>query len=125
MRVIVDTGVFFLPEALEDLARLPHDVIVPAAASTERARQLQKRSEAPAVLRDALAVNEMVVEPYGVVQAERYAVHVNDDEVWRRIARDAMIAGHLEEDDVLWTTNPKDFHALGVPEDQVVAVPAD
>lgn len=123
MRVVIDTGVFFHPDALEDLARLPHDVVVPAVAFTERARQLKKRSVAAAVLRDALAANEMVVEPYGAAQAERYAIHISEDEAWRRLARDAMIAGHVGDDDVLWTTNPKDFHALGLADSQVVAVP--
>ncbi|MFP5379813.1 MAG: hypothetical protein ACLGHP_08725, partial [Vicinamibacteria bacterium] len=41
--------------------------------------------------------------------------HAIDDRLWTRHARDALIAAHLREGDELWTTNPRDFEALGVP----------
>jgi hypothetical protein len=44
---VLDTGVLFRAEALERLARLPSDVIVPAVVFTERARQLAKRGITP------------------------------------------------------------------------------
>lgn len=120
---MIDTGVFYRPEALEDLARLPHDVVVPAVVFTERARQLAKRGVEADEFARRLADNEFGVEAYGPDQARRYAPEIDHGEAWRRLARDAMIAGHVQADeDVLWTTDPDDFREVGLPEQAIMAV---
>jgi predicted nucleic acid-binding protein len=121
-RVVLDTGVFFLPRALERLAALPHDVVVPAVVFTERARQLVKRGIDVDEFREILQANALQTEAYGVEQACRFAPEIHDDGDWRRLARDAMIAGHVGEADVLWTTNPADFREIGLPEDRIAAL---
>lgn len=115
---------FYRPQALRRLASLPHDVIVPAVVFTERARQLAKRGVPPAEFEERLASNAFDVEVYGPREATRFAPAVHDDEAWRRLARDAMIAGHVREadGDVLWTTDPSDFQDVGLPEDALMAV---
>lgn len=123
VRVILDTGVFFKPLALRRLADLPHPVVVPAVAFAERARQLAKRGVSADDFLSLLDRLDFSVEPFGPEEALRYAPRLGDDGEWRRLARDAMIAGHLRDQDVLWTTDPSDFLRLGVPADRVVAVP--
>ena len=125
VRIVLDTGVFFRPAALRALAQAPHRVVVPAVAFAERARQVGKRGVAPEALLDLLDRLDFRVEPFGVEEAQRYAPSLGDDGRWRALARDAMIAGHLGPRDVLWTTDPKAFLELGVPAEQVVAVPAE
>lgn len=124
VRIVLDTGVFYRPDALESLASLPHDVAVPAVAFTERARQLAKRGIGPDEFADRLAANEFSIEPYGREQAQRLAPAIHDGGAWRRLARDAMIAGHvrLSQGDVLWTTNPEDFLEVGLDEKHVMSV---
>lgn len=121
MRIILDTGIFFQPHVLKLATRLPHEIIVPAVVFTERARQVARDGGDPEELQRTLERNDHVVEPYGVEEARRRALEIHDDATWRRLARDAMIAGHLREDDVVWTTNPRDFVELGVPEERVHA----
>lgn len=123
VRAIVDTGVFFKPDALRRLAGLPHPVIVPAVAFAERARQLAKRGVPPDAFLETLDRLDFRVEPFGPEEALRFAPKLGDDDEWRRLARDAMIAGHLRDADVLWTTDPADFLRLGVPPRQVLAIP--
>lgn len=125
VRIVLDTGVFYRPDALESLARLPHDVIVPAVVFTERARQLAKRGIDPDAFADRLAANEFSIEAYGRKQAQRFAPAIHDDGAWRRLARDAMIAGHVrrEQGDVLWTTDEEDFRELGLGEEHLMVVP--
>lgn len=115
---------FYRPEALEDLARLPHDVVVPAVVFTERARQLAEEGVPSDEFADHLAANEFAIEAYGRKQAKRFAIDVHEPDAWRRLARDAMIAGHVrkEDGDVLWTTDPDDFRELGLSEDAIVEV---
>jgi predicted nucleic acid-binding protein len=122
LTVVLDTGVFFVPEALERLAELPHDVIVPAVVFTERARQLSRQGVGVDGWLDAVEVNAFEIEAYGVDQARRWAPEIHDDEEWRRLARDAMIAGHLGEDRVLWTTNLADFQEIGLSDDRIAAI---
>jgi predicted nucleic acid-binding protein len=119
---VLHTGVLFRAEALERLARLPSDVIVPAVVFTERARQLAKRGITPDDFRERLAANEFAIEAYGEEQATRWAPGIHDDEDWHRLARDAMIAGHLDRGSILWTTDPTDVRELGLPGERIVAV---
>lgn len=113
---------FYRPKALDRLARLPHDVVVPAVVFTERARQLAKRGIEPGDFAGRLEANEFVVEPYGREQAVRFAPEIHDDEAWRRLARDGMIAGHVDERSLLWTTDPEDFRELGLGDEAIVAL---
>lgn len=122
MHIVLDTGVLWRPDALRRLARLPHDIIVPAIVYTERARQILRDGRSIEELDSALQANEFTVEAYDAEHATRYAVQIADDSDWIRLARDAMIAGHVRDGDLLWTTNPHDFQELGVPDNQILPV---
>lgn len=122
VRIVIDTGVFWRPEALEKLAGLRRRIVLPAVAFAERSRQLVKRGVSVDRFLQVLARMHIQVEDFTVRQARRYAVNVAAEALWLRASRDAMIAGHLEPGDVLWTTNSSDFLSLGVPPDQVHAV---
>lgn len=124
MRIVLDTGVLWRPRALRALAELPDDVVVPAAVFTERARQIRRDGRDVEELTSALEANEFQVEPYGPEEARRYAVEVQDDDAWRRLARDATIAGHVRSDDLLWTTDPDDFLEIGLEDEQILDVSA-
>jgi predicted nucleic acid-binding protein len=124
MRVVVDTTVWFEPAALEALGeRIDHDVVVPAIVFTERARQLERdgRRSPQEFLREIRSVGWRI-EPYGARQALPFAVRLVDDRDWRRLARDAMIAGHVGEAEVLWTANVKDFEAVGLPRRRIMDI---
>lgn len=120
MRIVLDTSAFYHPKALRALAREAADIVVPAVAFTERAREISRdgRMTPEEFLRE-LRRNHMVVEPYGPEEAVRHAVRVHADARWRRVARDAMIAGHVREGDVLWTANRRDFEDIGVAPAQI------
>lgn len=122
MRLIIDTGVLWRPDALRALVELPHDRILPAVAFAERARQVVTAGRTENELLDLLERSGIQVEPFDRVHASRWAPTIKDDAQWARRARDALIAGHLEKDDLLWTTDPTDFKAIGVPDDQIVVV---
>lgn len=126
MRVILDTGLFFQPEKLRQLRDDDCDVIVPAVVYQERLRQLRRRGSDEGDLARLLAYLQFDVEAFSVTEAHRRIVRVGQlsDAQWTRLARDAVIAGHVRPDDQLWTTNGKDFVELGVPAEQVVHVPA-
>lgn len=124
MRIVLDTGALWKPRALRALAELPDPVIVPAVVFTERARQVRRDGRPVEELVEALEANEFQVEPHGPDVARRYAVRIADDREWRRLARDAMIAGHVGPGDLLWTTNPGDFQAVGLAEEQILDVSA-
>lgn len=119
---MLDTGVFFRPEALLAVAGLARPVVVPAVVYMERMRQLSRDRRDLAEFHDVLEAMQFDVEPFGKPEAARYAPAIHDDASWRRLARDAMIAGHVGEDDVLWTTNKKDFLAVGVLAERIMDV---
>lgn len=104
---------------------LPHEVVVPTVVFTERARHLAKNGVRPPELLSQLQANRFELEAYGIEEARRFAPRVHDDEAWDRLARDAMIAGHVRSEDVLWTTNPSDFRTLGLDEERIVVVPPE
>lgn len=122
VRYIIDTGVFYNPYALEQIAATRLDIIVPVTVYMERVRQLRRNRLDPRRFIRYLKANEFDVEDFSRHHAERFAVRIHDDKIWRRLYRDAMIAGHVGKDDVLWTTNPKDFRAVGLEADQVAGV---
>lgn len=119
MRIIIDTGVLFRPAALEKLAGC--DAVVPAVVYLERVRQLRRDGRDIGELDYLLAEMGLSVEP--LTRTEGARVVGLDNRRWHRLARDAMVACHVREDDILWTTNPADFLELGLTQDQVVALP--
>lgn len=123
MRIVLDTGVFYRREALEALATSQEDVIVPVVALAERLRQLRRDEGDVTAFRRMLARAHFQVEALDEPAATRYALALDVDAEWRRLSHDAFIAGHVREEDQLWTTNPQDFEAIGVPPSQIVRVP--
>lgn len=121
MSLIVDTGVFFKPAALAKL-RGKRGVVVPSIVFMERARQLEASGDwtleqFAATLRGL----RWTIAPYTVKEATRTVrLAPMERDRWGRMARDAMIAGYVGDADVLWTFNPKDFRALGIPDRQIV-----
>ena len=120
MRVVLDTNVLWDSGALAALARSSVNVVVPALVFAERARQYRQRGRSTRELREQLARNEFTLEDFRPEHAERYATNIVDDALWRRVSRDALIAGHLGPGDILLTANVKDFLAVGVQRDQLV-----
>ncbi len=122
VRTILDTNVLWDRAALERILASADDVIVPAIVFTERARQLVREGRGTAATLGALLERlDFVIEPFAEQEGGRYAAGMVDDERWRRLARDAMIAGHVRPSDTLLTHNVRDFLDVGVPASQVVA----
>jgi predicted nucleic acid-binding protein len=121
MRIILDTGAFFRPAALKKARDSRHRVIVPVVAYAERLRQVSAQGAARASRFKELF--RPMVEAFDTEAAHRRvpALHAIPQDRWRRLARDAFIAGHVRPGDELWTTDPDDFVAVGVPKDQIVA----
>lgn len=119
MREIIDTSALFRLDLLERLRGTDRQVVVPAVAFTERARQLNAAGVPPEDFFEFLATNRIEVEPYGTGEALHIRVRIKDRLAWRRLARDAMIAGHVFPRDRLWTSNPRDFLAVGIPGEQI------
>lgn len=122
MRIVLDTGVFYRREALEALATSPHDIIVPVVALGERLRQVRRDGGDPLAFRRMLTRAQFEVEALDERAATRYSLTLAVDAEWRKLSHDAFIAGHVREGDDLWTTNPDDFVALGVPRERIVEV---
>lgn len=120
MRFVLDTGVLWRPHLLRKLARGRQPLVVPAIVYMERLRQLARDGIGFGVLRDILRRCRIEVEPFTALHAERFASRMLDDEEWKRLSRDAMIAGHVDVGDVLWTTNPDDFRTIGLAEAQII-----
>lgn len=120
MSIILDTGVLWRPQALDRLQGQRAPLVLPSVALAERARQYRKKGWPVDRLLQDLDDNGISIETLGPLEALRRAPSVLDDVRWQRHCRDALIAGHIGPDDMLWTTNPRDFLELGVPPDQVV-----
>lgn len=122
MRIVFDTSAFFVSAALRAVRDGSFDAVVPAVAFAERARQLASEGRlAPRQFLAWLAANRMPVEPFGAEEALRIAAGVRDRALWNRSARDAMIAGHVGPEDVLWTANRRDFEAVGLAPERIRA----
>jgi hypothetical protein len=102
-RIVLDTGVFYHPEALRDLLGADRNVVVPAVAAAERARPLVRDGRDPRELHEALRSGGFDAEPLTPEAAMTMAQRVPDDHKRRRLSRD--------------------FLDLGVPASQVVAIP--
>lgn len=120
MRIILDTGVFFRPSLLAGLATRTEIVVVPAIVLAERRRQLESAGRESALLWKTVQDAQFVIEPFGFDESLKMAIL--DDASWARHARDAMIAAHVRDGDVLWTTDPRDFLSLGLRSEQVRGV---
>lgn len=122
VRVVLDTGVLWRPDVLALVAKTRLPAVLPAVAYMERARQVRRDGGDVDRFRAWLAHMHIDIEPFDATAAERIAIRIEDDRVWRRLVRDAMIAGHVREDDLLYTTNPNDFVHVGLDPDRVVGV---
>lgn len=123
-RVVLDTSALYYPQALALLETQPRPVIVPTIVLLERARQLRASGRDGwsdvVVLASAAGWD---IEAFDAAHARRTArLAPLDPRIWRTINRDAMIAGHVGDDDAIWTANPRDFLHLGLKEQQVVDV---
>ncbi|HUR68866.1 MAG TPA: PIN domain-containing protein [Candidatus Thermoplasmatota archaeon] len=119
MRAVLDTGVLYHPSLLDALSR-EAVLVLPAVAFVERVRQLRRDHRDVDAFVARLFAADIEVESFGVREA--LGVSAITDEAWDEHARDAMIAAHVREGDVLWTTNPKDFAKLGLRPDQIRGV---
>ena len=122
MRLILDTGVLFHPAALRAIAQYSEPIILPAIAYAERIRQLRAAGRSTADFDALLVSSKIVVEAFDRESARR--VPALGQDLWNRASRDALIATHVHDEDLLWTTNPRDFRSVGVPEERLVPVPA-
>lgn len=120
MRIVLDTGVFFRPSALAETLATRRPVVLPTLVVAERRRQLIRDARNLASLERAVNESGYWIESFGLDEALRMPALT--DATWARHARDAMIAAHVREGDVLWTTNPRDFLALGMRPEQVRGV---
>jgi hypothetical protein len=122
MRIVIDTGVLWHPMAMDKIAEQKCKLILPIVAYSERLRQLTIAGRKPRELMILLQALGIEVEPLDMSEVEKYSIRIPNDS-WEELARDSYIAGHVGDADLLWTTNPKDFLEIGVPEHQVVVVP--
>ena len=124
MRTVLDTSALYYPRALALLQDQGGDIVLPVVALVERARQLRRAGRDGWSDMVLLAeASGWTVEAYDVAEARRTAALAPlDARAWARINRDAMIAGHVAKEDVLWTANPRDFAALGLRPAQILDV---
>ncbi|MGB0652248.1 MAG: type II toxin-antitoxin system VapC family toxin [Thermoplasmatota archaeon] len=124
MRIILDTGVFFRKQALLNAEARHEPLIVPAIVFAERLRQVAARGISAQRLAREIERFGGHIEPFGPTQAARFVPGLADlpRRQWQRLARDAMIAGHLRDGDELWTTNVGDFEEIGVEKGRIVGV---
>jgi predicted nucleic acid-binding protein len=121
MRIIVDTNVLYDSAAIMALDDDVRPKILPAVVFLERARQLHRdRKVSVEEVRATFERSRWRIEEFGAEQAMRIGARIADDSTWRRHYRDAMIAGHVEEWDELWTSNAKDFLAVGLDARHIV-----
>lgn len=125
MRIIVDTSVLFDRAAIDALVDDPRPKVVPSVAFAERARQIfRDHGVSPEHLRSTLVRDGWVIEPFGPEEAGRIAGQLRQDRIWAKHSRDALIAGHVQDLDELWTANAKDFAAVGLDPRHIVDITA-
>lgn len=121
LRIILDTNTLFRPRLLAQARDSGRPVVLPAVALAERIRQLERDGRHIERFKAMVQAAGIVIEPFDLDEAERVPEGARDDRLWLRHARDALIAAHLRPGDELWTTNPRDFEALGVPKSRLRA----
>lgn len=114
-RVVLDTNALFDRAALASLRDHLGDIVLPAVAFAERARQLRRQGRDVDELWGILERGRIRVESFGPDEALSRPLHAIPDAAWGRLARDAFIAGHVGDADVLWTRDVEDFVAVGLP----------
>lgn len=119
MRIILDTGVLSRPDAIRDLAEQEHHLILPSLALAEHARFIDRAGHSLRDLLITLRMFEVEIEPLDVEQVHRLPRGAHEDHLWEAAGREALIASHLQDHDIVWTTNPDDFLALGLRPGQV------
>lgn len=121
MRIILDTSVLWNKRLLNELATMPNEIIVPAVVFAERARQFRKNGFSVRDLQIILHANGFQIESLSAQMATKYCSEIIDDDDWKKLSRDSLIAGHIKNCDQLWTSNPKDFIKLGVDEANILS----
>lgn len=117
--IVLDTSALFHRDAIQALRVRTEPAVLPAVAFTERARQLERDGAATsAEFLEHLHTLGISVEAYSV-GSSALATRIADDRMWARLARDALIAGHVHEGDELWTANVRDFVAVGLPRERI------
>lgn len=122
LRIVLDTGVFFSRDIWERLSTRVDEIVLPAVAYAERARQIHQGGGNLRSFEILLSAFQIEVESFSRAHALRRAIHIEDQQWWKANARDAFIAGHVGPGDELWTTNPKDFITLGLDPDSIITV---
>jgi porphobilinogen deaminase len=91
------------------------DVAISAIVFFERVRQLKKVGVSAKELENYLTNNEIEINIFSARNAYQMPDSIiEDDDVWRRLARDAMISSQVGPNDILVTNNVKDFKELGI-----------
>ena len=121
MRIVLDTCALFNPGIWDQLSERHEDIILPAVAFAERARQIHLNGGSVREFEIILSAFQIAVEPFSRSEALRHAPAMEDETWWRTNARDAFIAGHVRPGDELWTGNTRDFLKLGIPQDSLVS----
>lgn len=121
VRIVLDTGILFRPRALKDARETGRPVVLPAVAVAERLRHFVRDGRATPGFVEDLRAAGVDIEAFGEREATRLPTGAYEDGLWSRHSRDALIAAHLRPGDELWTTNPRDFEALGVPKSRLRA----
>lgn len=104
MRLVLDTDALWNPRLVQGLTRAQHvglmqagrlDAVLPAVAFAERRRQVQRDRRALAAWLDTLGEAGIRVEPFDAETARNLRRASQDDQLWRRHARDFLIAAHV------------------------------
>lgn len=112
MKLVLDTAALWhtpLLHALSDacqLGMMEHgdvEAILPAVAYAERLRQLAERGQDLRIWRARLEMMGIRVEPFSESQAEALAHTTVDVTMWKRHARDFLVAAHAAEDRIAVT----------------------
>lgn len=96
-RLVLDTGALWDVASLRALVRAERgQLILPAVAYTERARQLHRDGRDARSLDRLVEDLRIVLESFTAAHGLAVAAKIKDDARWQRMARDAFIAGTPE-----------------------------
>jgi len=123
MTMWLDTNVFWNKQFLLEIKTFSDEVAISSIVFYERLRQLLKHSITAADFRQYLENNKIYIRDF--TSAEGNSIPqpiITDDKLWKSLARDAMIASHIGPNDIIVTSNSKDFIALEIPFKQILQV---
>lgn len=112
LNLVLDTNALWNGPLVRGLARAREEglqrfgeleVVLPAIAFAERARQLAQDDDSMRLFRQLLGDIGAKIEPFGVQEGERLASRKPPRTVWRAHARDLLIAAHVHRDRVAVT----------------------